>query len=178
LKLSDNILSVSKCNNNDKFQDFNINDGNICARDGRYCIDGNFEISPVILEPKEYDSLTCSSRFIKSGYKCCRNQNARVEKVDDIGNWAKENGKWCGIGYGRCTYELAGYHCCSSVNPEVVDTDELGQWGFEDGEKCGIGEIKKPNGPYRIRNVKTNKCHNWNILLLFRWCGIYSVCDF
>ncbi|OUM56725.1 Non-catalytic module family DOC2, partial [Piromyces sp. E2] len=72
------------------------------------------------------------------GFNCCYNQNAKVEKVDDIGNWAKENGEWCGIGYTRCSFEVLGYHCCSSVNPKVVKEDSYGKWGEEDGELCGI----------------------------------------
>jgi len=159
LGYSENGLHMEKCKSDNKYEQFSIEDGIICPRNRvTNCLNSSFNFHPTILEPSEYQSLSCSSRFVKSGYKCCHNQNAKVEKVDEIGNWAKENGEWCGIGYDRCTFELAGYHCCSSVNPEVVDTDDLGQWGLEDGEKCGIGEIKRPNGPYRIRNIKTNKC--------------------
>ncbi|KAL6588335.1 hypothetical protein U3516DRAFT_675926 [Neocallimastix sp. 'constans'] len=159
LGYSENGLHMEKCKSDNKYEQFSIEDGIICPRNRvTNCLNSSFNFHPTILEPSEYQSLSCSSRFVKSGYKCCHNQNAKVEKVDEIGNWAKENGEWCGIGYDRCTFELAGYHCCSSVNPEVVDTDDLGQWGMEDGEKCGIGEIKRPNGPYRIRNIKTNKC--------------------
>ncbi|KAL6588517.1 hypothetical protein U3516DRAFT_863077 [Neocallimastix sp. 'constans'] len=159
LGYSENGLHMEKCKSDNKYEQFSIEDGIICPRNRvTNCLNSSFNFHPTILEPSEYQSLSCSSRFVKSGYKCCHNQNAKVEKVDEIGNWAKENGEWCGIGYDRCTFELAGYHCCSSVNPEVVDTDDLGQWGLEDGEECGIGEIKRPNGPYRIRNIKTNKC--------------------
>jgi hypothetical protein len=101
--------------------------------------------------------LTCSSNYLKAGYKCCRNQYARVEKVDNIGNWAKENGEWCGIGYERCSFEILGHHCCSSVNPKVIKEDSYGKWGQEDGELCGIGEMNRVV-LFRIRNVKTKQC--------------------
>ncbi|KAG4108524.1 hypothetical protein H8356DRAFT_1068310 [Neocallimastix lanati (nom. inval.)] len=108
-------------------------------------------------ESSRYEHLTCSSNYLKAGYKCCRNQYARVEKVDNIGNWAKENGEWCGIGYERCSFEILGHHCCSSVNPKVIKEDSYGKWGQEDGELCGIGEMNRVV-LFRIRNVKTKQC--------------------
>ncbi|KAL6625936.1 hypothetical protein U3516DRAFT_853824 [Neocallimastix sp. 'constans'] len=114
------------------------------------CIDGVISFNPVVLQSSRYDHLTC-------GYKCCFNQNAKVEKVDKYGKWAKKNGEWCGIGYERCTFEVLGYYCCSSVNPKVVKEDSYGKWGEEDGELCGIGEMNRVI-TYRIRNIKTKQC--------------------
>jgi len=103
----DNLLSVAKYNKNNKNEDFVIRKGVICSRVNIYkCMYGVFEFLHTTLESKKYDNLTCSSNYIKRGYKCCRNQNAKVEKVDNYGNWAKENGEWCGIGYERCSFEV------------------------------------------------------------------------
>ncbi|OUM58872.1 Non-catalytic module family DOC2, partial [Piromyces sp. E2] len=94
------------------------------------------------------------------GYKCCSNQNTKVQYVDNIGNWGVENGELCGIGYERCSFGILDdpYPCCSSVNPEVVMTDEKGNsWGYEDGQWCGIGEAKYDTS-FRIKNRKTQEC--------------------
>jgi len=156
LSYSKSRLSMSYCDDSQSKQ-FSIKNGKICLRSGNYCLDSKFQIQPTIIKPIRYEYLTCSSNYLKAGYKCCRNQYAKVEKVDDIGNWAKENGEWCGIGYERCSFEVLGYHCCSSVNPKVVKEDSYGKWGEEDGELCGIGEMNRVV-LFRIRNVKTKQC--------------------
>ena len=113
----------------------------------------NFNIIPIPLESKKYENLTCSSKFAKRGYKCCDNQDTKVEYVDDVGNWGIENGELCGIGYERCSFGILGYNCCSSVNPKIEAIDKDGSWGYEDGEWCGIGEVVT-NNKYRIHNKK------------------------
>ncbi|OUM57342.1 Non-catalytic module family DOC2 [Piromyces sp. E2] len=72
--------------------------------------------------------------LLELGFNCCYNQNPKVEKDDDIGNWAKENGEWC-----------------------VVKEDSYGKWGEEDGELCDIGEMNR-DITYRIRNIQTKQC--------------------
>jgi len=157
LNYSGDLLYMQDCKNNNIHQDFTIEDDIICSRfDASKCFNG-YDIYPTSIKPKEYENLTCSINFARLGIQCCSNQNAKVEKVDDIGNWGIENGKWCGIGYTRCSFEIMGYNCCSSVNTEVTYTDEYGSWGEEDGDWCGIGEANIKS-KIRIRNVETNKC--------------------
>ena len=103
LNYSNDGLFVDNCNGNN-FEQIIIKDNKICSINNK-CLDGKYTIKPTIIESPKYEHLTCSSRYIRAGYNCCDNQNARVEKVDDIGNWAKENGEWCGIGYERCSFE-------------------------------------------------------------------------
>jgi len=151
-----NRLSINYCDDNQNKQ-FSFKNGKICSRNSGYCLDNKFQVRPTVITSSRYEHLTCSSNYLRAGYQCCRNQYAKVEKVDDFGNWAKENGEWCGIGYERCPFEVLGYHCCSSVNPKVVKEDEYGKWGEEDGQLCGIGEMNRVV-LFRIRNVKTKQC--------------------
>ena len=60
---------MQNCTKNNKYEDFTIKEGRLCARfDSTKFLDGTFEVLPVVLEPKEYDHLTCASRFIKYEY--------------------------------------------------------------------------------------------------------------
>ena len=150
----DGSLHMKECKKNNKYENFIIKDDGIdCSKLGATnCLDFSFISTPAM--PKKYKNLPCSWNFANLGIKCC-SKDAKTEYVDYLGNWGIENGKLCGIGYTRCSFETIGYPCCTSLNPEVVSTDENGSWGYEDGEKCGIGDLKTK---YRFRNKKTSEC--------------------
>jgi len=177
LNYSNNSWYMQECMSNNKREDFTIRNGKICSRlDESQCLEGQFNLEPTIFQPSEYENLTCSTKFVKRGYKCCSNPNTKVEYVDSIGNWGIENGKLCGLGYTRCSFETIGYPCCSSVNPGVVDIDNDGnKWGFEDGNWCGIGEVVH-DSRIRIKNRKTQEClitnlHSDDTVLLLGDCN-------
>ncbi|KAG4093788.1 hypothetical protein H8356DRAFT_948253 [Neocallimastix lanati (nom. inval.)] len=65
---------------------------------------------PTLLESYRNDYLTCSSIFTDLGYECC-NQTPQVEYSDIIGNLGIENGKICGIGYERGSWNMIVYPC-------------------------------------------------------------------
>jgi len=172
LSNSNGELQMQKCDENNKYQDFTIEDGIICSRINKsQCLENKYKFVPASLNSLRYDHLTCSSIYAELGFDCCSNKNIQVEYVDEIGNWGIENGKLCGIGYDRCSWSAFGYPCCNSINPEVKYTDELGTWGIEDGQWCGIGEVVY-NSKIRIKNKKTQEClitnlhSDTNILLM------------
>jgi len=154
-------LYMDYCKKNNKYEQFVVKNGKFCVQfDNSKCLDGKFKIIPTALESPRYEHLSCSSIFPDLGFRCCYDQNTKVEYVDEIGNWGIENGELCGIGYERCSFSILdeGYPCCSSVNPEVVMTDEKGNnWGLEDGQWCGIGEANLDSS-FRIKNRKTQEC--------------------
>eukprot|EP00833_Pecoramyces_ruminatium_P002271 jgi/Orpsp1_1/1176303/evm.model.c7180000057129.2 len=118
---SQNTLEISKCDKSNHNIDFTVKDRIICSRvDENKCLNGKFDLLYVTLQSKKYDNLSCSSRFAKYGYPCCSDQTIPTQYVDNIGNWGIENGKLCGLGYERCSFEALGYHCCSNANPKVA----------------------------------------------------------
>ena len=158
LNLNGENLYMDYCKDNNKYQQFIIKNGKFCSQlNNSKCLGGKFTIKPSTLESPRYEHLTCASIFSELGYRCCYDENTKVEYVDEIGNWGVENGELCGIGYERCSFGVLGYPCCSSVNPEVVKVNENGSWGYEDDQWCGIGEATF-NSHVRIRNLKTNQC--------------------
>ena len=176
LSYSDNTWNMQKCEKNNKDIDFIIKEGRICARlNESKCIDGRYDLIPVISKSPIYNNLTCSMIFAMHGIKCCSDPNTEVSYVDNFGNWGIENGKLCGIGYTRCAWSTFGYPCCSSVNPEVQEEDARGSYGIQDDNWCGIGEpIYDTN--VRIKNKKTQEClitnlHSDDTVLLLGDCN-------
>ena len=54
LNYSDDGLFMQECKKNNKYEDFIINNGNICSRiDKNYCLNGKFRPLPSILESKK-----------------------------------------------------------------------------------------------------------------------------
>ncbi|ORX85873.1 hypothetical protein BCR32DRAFT_325259 [Anaeromyces robustus] len=79
------------------------------------------------------------------GYPCC--EGCEASFTDGDGDWAIENGNWCGIDPKKCNGNGGeeeetcfsidmGYPCCSTCT--VVYTDSDGGWGVENGEWCGV----------------------------------------
>jgi len=155
LNYSNNDLFVNDCNNN-KFEQIIIKNNKICSIYNE-CLENKYTIKTTAIVSPKYEHLICSSSYIKAGYNYCSDYNTPVEYVDELVNWGIENGKLCGIGYERCSWNAIGYPCCFSVNPKVVYTDKNGDWGFEDDQWCGIGEVVT-NNKYRIRNKKNQRC--------------------
>jgi len=113
LNCSDEGLFMDYCKNNNKYEQFVIKNGRFCAQfDNSKCLSGKFKIYPTDLESPRYEHLSCSSIFEELGFRCYYDQNTQVEYADEIGNWGIENGKLCGIGYERCSWNTIGYPCC------------------------------------------------------------------
>jgi poly(3-hydroxybutyrate) depolymerase len=76
------------------------------------------------------------------GYDCCKTCQPPTF-TDESGDWAIENGEWCGISDEISCCAL-GYPCCKSTTT-VTYTDDTGKWGLENDEWCEIKE--KPQEP-------------------------------
>jgi len=85
----------------------------------------------------------CPASITNQGYKCCH-VGCVTSYVDQDGDWAVENGEWCGCGTipkpkPKCYANVIaqGYPCCSSCGP-VVYQDQDGNWGVENDDWCGL----------------------------------------
>jgi len=100
-----------------------------------YCIP-----APPAPPPAKKINLTrCSSKITAQGYRCCTN-GCEVVYTDDDGDWAVENGDWCGCGIDTsCNPDIVamGYPCCQSCG-KIYYEDEDGEWGVEDNKWCGM----------------------------------------
>jgi len=80
----------------------------------------------------------CSASIQKQGYKCC-NSGCKIIYQDSYGDWAYENGNWCGCGLGpKCNRHAMnlGYSCCTGCR--TLYSDEDGDWSREKGIWCSI----------------------------------------
>jgi len=99
----------------------------------------------------------CSEKITSKGFECC-SADCSPSYSDKDGDWAVENGKWCGCGnksienpkkdpkdekdvdiaLSRCSSKILdkGYKCCPSEF-RVVYTDVDGTWGIYNNKWCG-----------------------------------------
>ncbi|KAG4084148.1 PLC-like phosphodiesterase [Neocallimastix lanati (nom. inval.)] len=96
LNYSNNSWYMQECMSNNKGEDFTIRNGKICSRlDESQCLEGQFNLEPTILQPSEYENLTCSTKFVKRGYKCCSNPNRCLSgKTMSFGTDKDEWSEW------------------------------------------------------------------------------------
>jgi len=91
----------------------------------------------------------CSTKITDQGYDCCSSSCITIFSDKD-GDWAIENGKWCGCGdnnaddnvsnvkLSKCSSKITdkGYKCCP-LDCRVVYTDDDGTWGLNNNYWCG-----------------------------------------
>ncbi|OUM62273.1 Non-catalytic module family DOC2, partial [Piromyces sp. E2] len=89
---------------------------------------------------------TCSTKITEKGYQCC-SAECVTTYTDEDGDWAVENGKWCGCGNpldetntntSKCSANITkkGYSCCPS-DCIVTYMDSDGTWGIHNNQWCG-----------------------------------------
>ena len=66
----------------------------------------------------------------KLGYSCCKKEHKNIY-TDSDGQWAVEDGEWCGIP--TCTY-TGDYLVCKKTTKIVYEDNE--KWGVEGGQWC------------------------------------------
>jgi len=105
------------------------------------------------------DISKCSEKITSKGFECC-SASCVPTYSDKDGDWAVENGKWCGCGnksiepkdtkkdpkdekdvdiaLSRCSSKILdkGYKCCPK-ECRVVYTDIDGTWGIYNNKWCG-----------------------------------------
>lgn len=75
---------------------FIISNATLCLRvNNNNCL-YDYKFMPVPLESEKYKNLRCSSKIIKSGFKCC-SESIKVDHTDNLGSWGYENNELCGI---------------------------------------------------------------------------------
>jgi len=92
-------------------------------------------------KPEPEKNETCWAESL--GYTCCKTCTAAVF-TDEDGEWAIEEGEWCGIPKScdsQDTCGALGYPCCKSTCT-VYSEDEDGKWSIENGEWCLINSAK------------------------------------
>jgi len=85
----------------------------------------------------------CPASITSQGYKCCK-VGCVPSFTDEAGEWAVENGEWCGCGSAApsgpaCPAAITkqGYKCCSTCGV-VWYQDADGDWGVENNDWCGM----------------------------------------
>jgi len=81
-------------------------------------------------EEKDEPKLIRSCTGENLGYPCCEKEHKNIY-TDSDGQWAVENGQWCGLP--TCTY-TGDYPVCKTTT-KVIYTDSL-KWGVENKQWC------------------------------------------
>jgi len=60
---------------------------------------------------------SCPSSIIEQGYSCCSDSNCEVVYTDESGDWAIENGEWCGCGGNDITSNTTTTTVSTTITP-------------------------------------------------------------
>jgi len=105
---------------------YHDNDGNWGVENGDWCYIKEDQDQGKKNESKLIRTCTVE----KLGYSCCKKEHKNIY-TDSDGQWAVEDGEWCGIP--TCTY-TGDYPVCKKTTKVVYEDNE--KWGVEEGQWC------------------------------------------